>query len=173
MIAASALFGAGDQYLGSLVWPLATAFSLMSAPWLLLPFCIGCSQLTTWRAAVTALAGTVAALAGYTVMIMSPVEGVHHLTARLIFAVVSAQSRWLAAAALASPLYGILGQRWRVRRSWLSALLAVSPLALEPVTRYLGLESGEPLAYAAEVAAGALAALYFAAAISRSSRQAL
>ena len=168
VIAASALFGAGDQYLGSLVWPLFTAVSLMSAPWLLLPFCIGCSQLTARRAALLAFAGLVAALAGYTVMIMSPVEGVHNLTARLAVGVLSSQSRWLPAAALAGPLYGILGQRWRVHRSMLSAVLAVSPLLLEPVSRFLQLESGQPLAYVAEVAVGMLAAWYFA--MSRTSR---
>ncbi len=168
VIVASAAFGAGDQFLGSLVWPLASTFSLMSAPWLLLPFCIGCSQFTTWRAALMAFAGLVAALAGYTVMIMSPVEGVHNLTPRLAIAVLFSQSRWLPAAALVGPLYGILGQRWRVQRSALSALLAVSPLLLEPVSRFLHLESGQPLAYLAEVAAGLLAAGYFV--LSRSSR---
>ncbi len=134
----------------------------MSAPWLLLPFCIGYSQLTTRRAALTAFAGLVAALAGYTVMIMSPADGVHNLTARLAIAVLASQSRWLPAAALAGPLYGMLGQRWRVHRSNLSALLAVSPLLFEPVSRFLQLESGQPLAYVAEVAIGLLAACYFA-----------
>lgn len=84
-------------------------------------------------------------------------------------ALLSSQSRWLPAAVLAGPLYGILGQRWRVHRSMLSALLAVSPLLLEPVSRFLQLESGQPLAYIAEVAVGLLAACYFAA--SRTSRQ--
>ncbi len=172
VIAASAVFGAGDEYLGSLIWPLATAVSLMSAPWLLLPFCAGCSQLSTRRAALMGLAGLVAALAGYTVMIMSPAEGVHHLTARLAFAVIAAQSRWLPAAALAGPLYGVLGQRWRVHRSWVSALLAASPLLLEPVSTYLRLEWGQPQASVAELATGVLIALYFAVVIFRSPRRA-
>jgi Family of unknown function (DUF6518) len=173
LIAASAAFGAGDQYLGSMLWPMAAAVSGMSAPWLLLPFCIGCSQLTMRRAALMGLAGTEAAVAAYTAMIMSPVEGVHHLGARLILAVSWSQARWFVAALLAGPLYGMLGQRWRLRRSRLSALLAVSPLLFEPVSRYLQLEWGQPQAYVAEVAAGVVAAAYFAAVSSRSSRQAV
>ncbi|MGO8957719.1 MAG: DUF6518 family protein [Streptosporangiaceae bacterium] len=172
VIAVGAMLGAGDQYLGSLVWPLASAVSLMSAPWLLLPFCIGCTQVTTWRAALMGFAGLVAALAGYTVMIMSPVEGVHNPGAQLILAVLSSQSRWLPAAVLAGPLYGVLGQRWRVHRSWVSALLAVSPLLFEPVSTYFRLEWGQSLASVAELAAGLAAAVYFVAAMSRNSRRA-
>jgi PPE-repeat protein len=47
----SAVFGAGDQYLGSLTgsghgWPVgwSSDVSLLSAPWLVLPFLAGATQ---------------------------------------------------------------------------------------------------------------------------------
>jgi len=70
-------FGAGDQYLGSLVtlgsW--TKTLSLLSAPWLVLPFAFGCSQLRARRAAIVGLVVTMSALVGYFLMIMGPVEG--------------------------------------------------------------------------------------------------
>ncbi len=159
---AGALFGGIDQYLGSLYSPLLTTFSLMSAPWVLLPFCIGCTQTRPRRAVLMALAGTVAAVLGYCVMILSPVEGVHNLGARVIFAVVWSQTRWLLAALIAGPLYGYLGQRWRTERSRLSAVLAISPLVLEPVLPLIKVEQGQSAAaYLAELAVGAVFAAYF------------
>ena len=75
------LYGAVDQYLGSLTflvhfgrWP-STA-SQMSAPWLVLPFLLGCSQVRARRAALLGLVVTEAALIGYFAMTVSPLEGV-------------------------------------------------------------------------------------------------
>ncbi len=74
-------FGAADQYLGSLrplvaLGPWTTAVSGMSAPWLVLPFLAGCSQVLPRRAMAAGLVATQAALFGYFVMTLSPVEGV-------------------------------------------------------------------------------------------------
>jgi len=61
------VFGAADQYLGSRVtlglW--AATVSTASAPWLVLPFAFGCSQVRPRRAMLLGLVVTVAALAGY------------------------------------------------------------------------------------------------------------
>ena len=71
------LFGAGDQYLGSIdarsLWTVSA--SLLSAPWLVFPFLFGCSQLRAGRAIKVGLVATVAALSGYFLMIMLPFEG--------------------------------------------------------------------------------------------------
>jgi hypothetical protein len=77
---------------------------------------------------------------------------------------------WLVAALLAGPIYGLLGQRWLSTRSLLSGLLAAAPLLLEPVTRVLHLEWGQPTGYFAELGAGVIAAGYVAVAIAKSRR---
>jgi hypothetical protein len=71
------------------------------------------------------------------------------------------------------PVYGLLGQQWRTRRSWFSALLVGGAVLLEPTTRVLNLEYGPPLAYLAELGAGVLAVAYFLATLSRPSRMSL
>src|ERR1044071_8600396 len=80
----SAAFGAGDQYLGSLlgsghVWAAgwASDISLLSAPWVVLAFVAGATQRDPRRAALLGLACTYAALLGYGVMTLSPAEGAH------------------------------------------------------------------------------------------------
>lgn len=160
---AGVVLGAGDQYMGSLFVPVATAFSLMSAPWLLLPFCFGCSQVRSRSGALIGLAATLGALFGYWAMTLSPIEGVHiSQFPQDVFALIYTNARWLIAGLITGPVYGLLGQRWRTRRWWLSAVLAAGPVLLEPVTRVLNLEYGPPLAYVVEVTAGALVAAYFA-----------
>ena len=61
------VFGGGDQYLGAInangLWTVS--LSLLSAPWLVLPFAFGCSQLRTSRAAAIGLVATMSALLGY------------------------------------------------------------------------------------------------------------
>src|ERR1700757_4237018 len=80
----SAAFGAGDQYLGSLtgsghLWGAggSSAPSLLSAPWLVLPFVAGATQRDPRRAALLGLACTYVALLGYGPMTLSPVEHAH------------------------------------------------------------------------------------------------
>src|ERR687886_2002634 len=74
----AALFGAGDQYLGSFsMHPWMSDVSLLSAPWLVLAFLGGWTQRDARRAAVLGLGCTLSALIGYGVMTLSPVENAH------------------------------------------------------------------------------------------------
>src|SRR5271154_1009590 len=82
------VFGAGDQYLGSLTaanalgwWSISV--SGLSAPWLILPFLVGRMQGRPRRAAGAGLGGTLAALAGFFAMTLSPMEGVHFQVSEL------------------------------------------------------------------------------------------
>jgi len=172
VMAAGAVFGAGDQYLGSISsWPVATAFSLMSAPWLVIAFCFGCTQVRGRSAALIGLTVTFAALAGYCAMTLTPIENVHlSRDPALIFNLLHSEARVLIGGLITGPVYGLLGQQWRTRRSWVSAVLVGGAVLLEPVTRVLNLEYGPPLAYIAEFGAGALAIAYFLAAFSRSKK---
>lgn len=172
-------FGAADQYLGTIHLPggydpAAATVSGLSAPWLLLAFFAGCTQTRPWQGALTGLAATMAALAGYFAMMWSPVEGVHLSVATMAHLVISSQARNVAGGLVTGPLYGWLGERWRTSRSVLSAALAACLLPLEPLVLALsGRAWGPPLAYALELTAGLVLAGYFAAAIYRSRRPAL
>jgi len=169
-------FGAVDQYLGTShlpggLHPVAITISGLSAPWLLLAFCFGCTQTRPWLGALIGLTAILAALAGYFALMWSPFEGVHMTLATMGHLVLSSQARNVVGGLVSGPVYGWLGQRWRVRRSPLSALLAASLLPLEPIALALaGRASGPPAAYVAEVIAGVLLAGYFVAAMSRSRR---
>ena len=128
-------FGAGDQYLGSLVtlgsW--TKTLSLLSAPWLVLPFAFGCSQQRASRAAITGLVVTMSALVGYFLMIMGPVEGgewnLNLHEARGLFL---SNTLNIFGGLVTGPLYGFLGQRWQTRRAWTSAALVAGALCFEP-----------------------------------------
>lgn len=159
----SAAFGAGDQYLGSghvfgIGWP--TDVSLLSAPWLLLAFCAGCTQRSPWRAALLGLGCTAAALVGYLLMTDSPAEGAHYTLANARGFFVS-EHLVLLGAVFTGPLFGWFGQQWRTRRAIAGALLTAAALCLEPLARKA---SVDPIRYrsvwVAEFAAGlALAAV--------------
>jgi hypothetical protein len=117
-------FGAADQYLGSFrsmlaLGPWAVSVSQMSAPWLLLPFAFGCTQNRARRAMLLGLVATVAALVGYLAMTVSPVENV------ALRAVPSGAWAWIrtnlpviVGGLVTGPVFGLLGQRWRVERWW-------------------------------------------------------
>jgi hypothetical protein len=170
----AAAFGAADQYLGTShlpggYHPVATVISGLSAPWLLLAFCFGCTQLRPRPAVLIGLAATMAALAGYFAMMWSPAEGVHMSLAAMAHLVVSSQARNVLGGLITGPVYGWLGQSWRVRKSLLSALLAAIPLTLEPAALLItGQAWGPPVAYTAEAIAGILVVAYFITRISRS-----
>lgn len=170
VLGAAFAFGALDQYIGSLYSQFGTAVSGMSAPWLLLPFAVGALQPSRVRAAWLGLAATWLAIAAYVLMIVSPMEGVH-LTLRVLAASGSSQWPWFLGGLISGPLYAILGHYWKARRSWLSAVLAATPVILEPVVSHLDLR---PAAYApaavAETAAGLALAALFAYRIARSRR---
>ncbi len=137
------LFGAADQYLGSLkpmvaLGPWTVSVSQMSAPWLLLPFVLGCTLGRSRRPMLLGLVGTLSALAGYFAMTVSPIEGVPVADIpRAAAGLVSSNLIWIAGALLVGPAFGLLGQRWATMRSWAAASLVAGAFLLEPVLRSL------------------------------------
>ncbi|MEA2461267.1 MAG: hypothetical protein QOH90_1444, partial [Actinomycetota bacterium] len=73
------VFGAADQYLGSrsaLLGAWTATASQVSAPWLLLSFAAGMTQIRARRATALGLAIVVPALIGYFSMTCSPMESI-------------------------------------------------------------------------------------------------
>ena len=137
----SAAFGAGDQYLGSLlgsghVWAAgwASDISLLSAPWVVLAFVAGATQRDPRRAALLGVACTYAALLGYAVMTLSPVENAHFTVATLR-GFVTSERLVLIGGVFTGPLFGWFGQQWRTRRALGGALATAACLCLEPLAR--------------------------------------
>lgn len=132
---AGALFGAGDQYLGSLsAHPWLVDASLLSAPWLVLPFVFGCTQDGRNRAISIGCIATASALLGYFVMTLTPMEGVHlDGSVAPILDLLHSELPVIVGAVFTAPLYGYLGYRWRINRDWLSAALVGGAVCLEPL----------------------------------------
>ena len=146
----SAAFGAGDQYLGSLTgsghaWAFgwSSDVSLLSAPWLVLPFVAGMTQRDPRRAALLGLACTYAALVGYALLTLSPVENAHFTLAGLRGFAISERSVLLGGI-VTGPLFGWFGQQWRTRRAIVGALVTAAALCLEPLARRV---SVDPIRY--------------------------
>jgi hypothetical protein len=163
-VLAGCVFGAGSQYLGSrsaLPW-LAEA-SLLSAPWLVLPFLVGWSERTAKRAIAVGCVATVAALIGYFVMTLSPFESIHlHGSIAPIIALARSESKVLVGAIFTSPLYAYLGYRWRRERAWLSAALVGGALCFEPLALALtGRLPNYSQVWLSELTLGVMASLYF------------
>jgi hypothetical protein len=166
----SAAFGAGDQYLGSLlgsghVWAAgwASDVSLLSAPWVVLAFIAGATQRDPRRAALLGLACTYAALLGYAIMTLSPVENAH-LTVATLRGFLISERLVLIGGIFTGPLFGWFGQQWRTRRALVGAIVTAACLCLEPLARKVTID---PITYRdvwiGEVATGfALAATAFA-----------
>jgi len=159
------VFGAADQYLGSLTpfvalgaWTVSV--SQMSAPWLLLPFAFGCTQDRARRAILLGLVATLAALAGYFAMAVSPLEGVAlgqipHAALAEISSNFTPAHPVILGGLVTGPLFGLLGQRWRVSRSWIVAALIAGAFLLEPLARVAdGQLLGPTWVWAAEIALG-------------------
>jgi hypothetical protein len=160
-------FGAGDQYLGTVhavhamgSWSISV--SLLSAPWLILPFLVGSTQGRPRRAAVAGLVVTLSALTGYFAMTLSPVEGVHLSLAGLRGLLGSNQINEIGGL-VCGPLFGWLGNRWHARQSWVAAALVTSALCLEPIAVTLaGRNEGRSgLVWALEVVAGFAVGTWF------------
>lgn len=137
----SAAFGAGDQYLGSLtgsnhLWAVgwSTDISLLSAPWVVLAFAAGATQRDPRRAAYLGLACTYAALLGYAIMTLSPVENAH-LTLSSLRGFIISERLVLIGGVATGPLFGWFGQQWRTRRAITGALVTAACLCLEPLAR--------------------------------------
>lgn len=161
-----ASFGAGDQYLGSLNAPghWTVSVSLLSAPWVVLPFAFGCSQLRSSRAAAVGLVVTLCALAGYFLMIMGPFEGGHwSFGLAEVRGLLVSNTLNIVGGLVTGPLYGWLGQRWRTRRAWTSAVLVAGALCLEPFAQAAAGNHypGASTVYPVEIAAGFAVAAYF------------
>jgi hypothetical protein len=130
-----AAFGSIDQYLGSISHiPWLGEVSLLSAPWLVLPFIFGCTQVRPKRAVLIGCVATATALVGYFVMTLTPLEGVH-LDGSFgpIFALLHSEAKVIVGGALTAPMFGYLGYRWRTTRAWLSAVLVAGAICLEPL----------------------------------------
>jgi Family of unknown function (DUF6518) len=169
-VIAGLVFGAGDQYLGTLAagsflgtW--SWTVSGMSAPWVIAPFLAGMTQDRSRRAIKLGLVVTLSALAGYFAMSHSPMEGaaLKEFWPRVVRMITTGfNPAWIAAGLVTGPLFGFLGNRWRVARWWVSAAAFVGSLCLEPLARLpVGMLSANPIVWAAEVATGAIAAAWF------------
>ena len=174
-IVAGLVFGAVDQFLGTIHFgPWGWTVSGMSAPWLILPFLAGTTQERRWRAMVLGLVVTLAALAGYFAMSNSPMEGapLGRFFDRVVTMIVSGYNPlWIVGGIVTGPLYGFLGHRWRVARSWISATLVTVALCLEPLARkFAGMLSGSPVVWGTEIAIGTVVAVWFAFVIATSRR---
>jgi cytochrome b561 len=158
LVAAMAfLFGAADQYVGGLWSATHIGFwtidvSMMSAPWLALPFLVGARAPAASRAAWIGALATFAALLGYFTMTLSPIEGVALRQIHPLPFLVS-QLHVILPAVVTGPLWGWLGHRWRTRRSWVSAVSVAVPFCLEPLARSI---YGQPFAAAHAATAEAM-----------------
>lgn len=165
------VFGAMDQYLGSMSWlgPWASTAAQMSAPWLVLPFVVGMTQERPRRAMILGLVATAAALAGYFAMTYSPME-IHPWTFdRFVAGLVAVTTRerynplYILGGLVTGPTFGLLGQRWRVHRSWVSAAFLAGILCLEPLARWATGQLWPPaLVWVSEVVLGTIVAGVFA-----------
>ncbi len=172
-------FGAAVQQLGALtseVGPWASTAAQMSAPWLVLPFLVGTFKQDARRAAVLGLVVTASALVGYFAMTYSPVE-IHpwtfdRFTSGFVAVTTSGYNPFYILGGLVTgPLFGLLGQRWRTRRSWISAAMVTGALCLEPLARWTSGQLMPPApVWAVEVVLGAVVAALFANALMTRSR---
>jgi hypothetical protein len=161
------VFGAGDQYLGSLTAATAIGWwtisvSLLSAPWLILPFLVGSTQRRPRRATAAGLVVTLSALAGYFTMTLSPMEGVRFSLMELRALLGTNQLNEIGAL-VTGPLFGWLGYRWHARRSWLAAVLVTGALCLEPLAVTVAGRSGgrSGFVWAFEVVVGVAVGTWF------------
>jgi hypothetical protein len=151
----AALFGAGDQYLGSIAMhPWMTDVSLLSAPWLVLAFLAGCTQRQPKRAVLLGIGCTFAALIGYGVMTLSPVENAHMSLASIAGFIRSQRTVFLGGL-VTGPLFAWFGHRWQTQRAWRGALVTAATVCLEPLARIpAGHAIGSSTVLVAEVAVG-------------------
>ena len=130
----SAAYGAGVQYVGSIVHTWGPDVASLSAPWLLLAFLAGATQRDPVRAALLGLGATFAALVGYFLLTDSPLEGAQYSLANTHGFFVS-NSLVVVGGIVTGPLFGWFGQRWRTRRAIAGALIAAAAFCLEPLAR--------------------------------------
>src|SRR4051794_32317733 len=143
--------------------PWMADVSLLSAPWLVLAFAAGYTQREPKRAALLGLGCTFAALIGYGVMTLSPVENAH-VSVLAVRGFISSESRVILGGLVTGPLFAWFGQQWRIRRVWVGALATAAALCLEPLARVqVGQAIRSHTVLLAEVAVGLAMATYVAA----------
>jgi hypothetical protein len=131
----SAAYGAGVQYLGSLVnHPWGADVASLSAPWLLLAFLAGTTQRSPWRAALLGVGATFAALVGYFLLTDSPLEGAQYTIGNTHGFFLS-NAPVILGGIVTGPLFGWFGQQWRTRRAIAGALVVGAAFCLEPLAR--------------------------------------
>jgi hypothetical protein len=155
-LALALIFGAADQYIGSLsAHPIGADVSGLSAPWLVLPFILGAAQRTPRRAALLGLAGTLLALVGYMLMTYSPVEQAHLTLGGLLAFLQGGNIRWFVAGVLTGPGFALLGYQWRNERVVRAGLAVGAVVCLEPLARQAyGDDIRSTLVTTAEIAVG-------------------
>jgi hypothetical protein len=120
---------------------------------------------------------TAGALIGYFVTTCSPIEAVPFVrfsTCVPNVGFTGYNPLWIAGGIVLGPLYGLLGYRWRVSRSWVGPALVAGTLCLEPLARVVaGMLSPPTVVWKTEVAIGVLVAIAFVVTISRRARSAL
>jgi hypothetical protein len=173
-------FGAADQYLGSRSATLglwASTAAQMSAPWLVLPFVIGMAQPRPRRAMIVGLVVTASALVGYFALTYSPMEvpgwNLHRFIAGLVAVTTTGYNPlYIAGGLVTGPLFGLMGHRWRARRSRASAALVAGALCLEPLARRVAGQLPPPApVWTVEVAAGTVVVALFTFALLAGSRR--
>jgi hypothetical protein len=179
-ISVGLLFGAADQYLGSMSWigSWGATAAQVSSPWLILPFVIGTTQLRPRRAAVLGLVVTLSALLGYFAMTYSPMEIHPWSFYRFTTGMVAVTTRgwynpvYILGGLVMGPVFGLLGQRWRVRRWWVSAVVVAGALCVEPAARLATGQLMPPASvWTVEVTAGAIVSALFVYAVIASRRE--
>lgn len=162
ILLAGGVYGAADQYLGSRIelgaWVVAV--SQMSAPWLALAFLAGCWPQRRIPAMTLGATITLSAIAGYMLMMLSPLEGVTPSSIQWLNEFRS-QLHIILPALLTGPVFGWLGWRWRREKSLAPALLVAALFALEPLARVVADQQidSHSLVWPIEVATGAALAL--------------
>jgi hypothetical protein len=157
VLLASLAFGAVDQYLGSFsAHPWMADVSLLSAPWLVLPFAAGMFARSARGGAALGAGATFLALVGYCLMTLSPLENAHVSVGGIVAFVRAGNYRWFVAGLLTGPLLGRLGYACRHRRRAAPAIAVAALLCLEPAVHAMrGLPIRSGLVATAEVAVGA------------------
>lgn len=139
------VFGAAVQQLGassSLLGAWTATAAQVSAPWLIVAFLAGTTQDSSRRAMIIGLVVTEAALLGYFAMTYSPLE-IHPWTFdRFVHGMIAIttgggyNAGFIVSGLVTGPAFGLLGQRWRVRRWWMSAASVAGVLCSEPLARW-------------------------------------
>ena len=156
VLASAAVFGAVDQYLGSFsAHPWMADVSLLSAPWLVLPFAAGLFGRSPRGAALLGAAATFLALVGYCLMTLSPAENAHLSVDGVVAFIRAGNYRWFLAGLVTGPVLGAMAYVARARRAAALAVSVAALLCLEPVVHALrGLPIRSSAVAAGEVAVG-------------------